>query len=196
MIFENGETYAGLELQGESLQSGRLRLVELRDSRMVDCDLSNAEWDRLRLVRVTLERCRLTGLRILHGRGSRVTFLNCQARYLQLEQCRWTEARFQDCQLMEASVLDCDLGGAVFRDCDLTGSVVSRSRLHGADIRGCDTSGLRAGVDDLAGAILDAEQAAALLRGQANIHVLPLGVDVGTAARASGSLPVEARPRV
>jgi len=52
-----------------------------------------------------------------------------------------------------------------------------RLELPDADVRGCATGGLRAATDELAGTVLDPEQAAAVVRGQAGIRVLPLTVE-------------------
>jgi uncharacterized protein YjbI with pentapeptide repeats len=75
--FENGESYEGLTLRGEVLAGQRLRMVGLRGVRLVDCDLSNAEWDRPRLDQVVFDRCRLTGFRMSSARGGDVRFADC-----------------------------------------------------------------------------------------------------------------------
>ena len=91
----------------------------------------------------------------------------------------WTpeELRFERCYLPESSLIRTDLTRASFTECDLSMAVLSGSRMRGADLRGCRTGGIRATLDDLAGAILDPDQAAAVLLGHADIRVLPLGVD-------------------
>ena len=61
-------------------------------------------------------------------------------------------------------------------DCDLTDTVLTGSRLPGADLRESRLAGLRATWEELAGAILDPEQATAVLKGHAGITVLPAGV--------------------
>jgi hypothetical protein len=48
-------------------------------------------------------------------------------------------------------------------------------RLNGADLRGCRIDGIRAGLDDLAGSVIDPRQAAAILFGHASIRVLEEG---------------------
>lgn len=74
--------------------------------------------------------------------------------------------------------MDCELLEAVFAECDLADAVLSGSRLRGTDLRGCIIRGLRASIDDLAGSVLDPEQAAAVLMGEAGIRVLPVGLDL------------------
>jgi uncharacterized protein YjbI with pentapeptide repeats len=175
---ESGETYEDLRITGEALDGDNLRLLELRRVHLVDCDLSNAQWVLPRLTDVTFEGCRTTGFQIHQGRGEGVTVRDCRGRYLQLLNCDWKASRFERCQLTESSIMDCRLGGSLFRECDLSGTVLERCEMRDADLRGCDIGGLRATVDDLAGAILDPDQAAAVLRGQAEIIVVPLGVPV------------------
>ncbi|MBJ7601215.1 pentapeptide repeat-containing protein [Candidatus Nephthysia bennettiae] len=174
--FESGESYDGFEVRGASL-ADRLRMLRLSRGRFVDCDLSNAEWERPSLVDVVFERCRMTGFRIVRGRGSGISFDGCLGRYLQMERCEFKDARFTGSQLVEASFVGCQLPGAVMTGCDLTGSVMSSSRFPNADLRGSRLGGLRATWDELAGVILDPEQAMAVLKGHAGITVLPAGVD-------------------
>jgi uncharacterized protein YjbI with pentapeptide repeats len=174
--FESGESYDGFEVRGGSL-AGRLRMLQLSRGRFVDCDFSNAEWELPSLVDVTFERCRMTGFRILRGRGGRLAFEGCLGRYLQMERCEFKEARFTGCQLVEASFVGCKLPGAVITGCDLTGSVMSGSRFPKADLRGSRLGGLRATWEELAGVILDPEQAMAILKGHAGISVLAAGVE-------------------
>ncbi len=174
--FESGESYYDFEVRG-ALLANRLRMVQLIRGRFVDCDLSNAEWELPSLTDVSFERCRMTGFRLLQGRGGPVSFENCLGRYLQVDGCQFRKSRFTDCQLVEASFIRCRLPGAVITGCDLTNSVVSGSQFPKADLRGSRIGGLRATWDELAGVILDPEQAVAVLKGHADITVLPLGVD-------------------
>src|SRR5215472_12325678 len=175
----SGETAEGVRLAGRSLAGLGLRMTQLVRCRLTDCDLSNAEWTLCRLEEVRFERCRLTGFRLAECRGVDVAFHDCAGRYLQVHGCRLEEVRFERCQLGETTLMQSELVRAVFAECDLTGSVVARSRLRGADLRGCGISGIRATIDDLAGTVLDPEQAAALLLGEAGIRVLPLGLEDG-----------------
>ena len=173
---ESGESYDDFEVRGISLDN-RLRMVRLTRGRFVDCDLSNAEWELPSLADVAFQRCRMTGFRMLRGRGGPVSFEGCLGRYLQLERCEFKGARLADCELVEASFMDCRLPGAVISGCDLTNSVLSGSRLPKADLRGSRIGGLRATWQELSGVILDPEQAMAVLKGHAGITVLPAGVE-------------------
>jgi uncharacterized protein YjbI with pentapeptide repeats len=104
--------------------------------------------------------------------------VDCHGRYAQFEGIEMKEARFERCQLGEASFQRCSLERATFRECDLRSAVLSGVRLQGADLRGCRVDGIRAGLDDLAGAVLDPAQAAAVLFGQASITVLEEGEQI------------------
>jgi uncharacterized protein YjbI with pentapeptide repeats len=173
-VLEDTETYDGLTLQGERLSDQRLRMVGLRRSRLVDCDLSNAQWERPHLAEVVFERCRLTGFRLSQARGTDVIFTDCQAQYLQLEGCQLKKARFERCVLTDSTLMGSQLPDAVFQDSDLSGVVMSGSSLRGGDLRGCRIGGIRVAIADLAGTTLDPEQAAAVLLGEAGINVRPL----------------------
>ena len=140
-----------------------------------DCDLSNSDWELPSWKEVELRRCRVTGLRLRRGRAAELKLEGCQGRYLQFEETELKGARFEGCEMAESTWLNCRLDGAVFTGCDLRGTVLSGVRLNGADLRGCRIDGLRASLDDLAGAILDPRQAAAVLFGQASIRVLEEG---------------------
>ena len=174
-------------MRGTSVHGGRFRgvsfagqafgMLHLDSVSLEDCDLSNAEWERPLLESVRLKGCRLTGLRIRGGRATDLQVIESQGRYVQLEDAELKDARFEKSQLAESSFLRCALDRAVFSECDLRGTVLTGVRLNGADLRGCRVEGLRAGLDDLAGAILDPRQAAAVLYGQASIRVLELGED-------------------
>jgi uncharacterized protein YjbI with pentapeptide repeats len=176
---ESGESYEDFELRGASL-AGQVRMLDLRRGILLDCDLSNAEWELPSLSEVVFERCRMTGFRMLRGRGGPLSLKSCLGRYLQMERCELKDVRFDACELVEASLFECQLPGAVISDCDLTGSVLTGSRLPGADLRGSRLGGLRATWEELAGVILDPEQAMGLLKGHAGITVLPAGVPLAT----------------
>jgi uncharacterized protein YjbI with pentapeptide repeats len=178
MELESGETYSDFEIQGTSI-AGRLRMLDLKKGRFVDCDLSNAEWELPALKEITFQRCRITGFRMLRGRGTQVTFRECRGRYLQLERCELKDSRFEECELVESSFVDCQLPEAVIRGCDLTDSVFTGSRFPKADLRESRLGGLRATWAELAGVTLDPEQAVAVLQGHAGIAVLPPGFEPG-----------------
>jgi uncharacterized protein YjbI with pentapeptide repeats len=122
-----------------------------------------------------MKGCRLTGLRIRGGRAPELRLVECHGQYAQFDGVELKGARFDRCHLAETSFLRCQLDRAVFSECDLRANVMSGVRLNGADLRGCRIDGIRAGLDDLAGAILDPRQAAAVLFGHASITVLELG---------------------
>ena len=124
---------------------------------------------------VELAGCRLTGFRIRGGKAVGVKLRECHGQYAQFEGVDLKEARFDDCQLGDSSFQRCALDRAVFAGCDLRGTVLAGTRLNGADLRGCRIDGIRASLDDLAGAVLDPRQAAAILFGHASITVLEPG---------------------
>jgi uncharacterized protein YjbI with pentapeptide repeats len=172
-----GASVSGGRLRGVSLAGQVFRLLHLEKVRLEECDLSNCEWEMPSLEEVELTGCRLTGFRIRGGRAVELKLRECYGQYAQFDGVELKEARFDGCQLGEASFVRCALDRAVFADCDLRGTVMAGVRLNGADLRDCRIDGIRAGLDDLAGAILDPRQAAAILFGHAAITVLEPGED-------------------
>jgi len=170
-----GASVTGGRLSGVSLAGQVFRLLHLEKVRLEECDLSNCEWEMPLLEEVELLGCRLTGFRIRGGRAVELKLRECHGQYAQFAGVELKEARFDRCQLGEASFLRCALDRAVFADCDLRGAVMAGVRLNGADLRGCRIDGIRAGLDDLAGVVLDPRQAAAILFGHASITVLEPG---------------------
>lgn len=143
--------------------------------RLEECDLSNCEWELPFLDEVELAGCRLTGFRIRGGKAVGLHLRECHCQYAQFDGVDLKEARFDACQLGDSSFQRCALDRAVFADCDLRSTVLAGVRLNGADLRGCRIDGIRTGLDDLAGALLDPRQAAAILFGHASITVLEPG---------------------
>lgn len=163
-------------LRQVSLHGTELVHLQVRDTRLSECDLANANWSQADLARIEVLGCLLTGFHCIESRIQHALFKDCQA---SLAQFRFTtfnkSARFEHCDFSDADFQGADLSGVVFDNCDLRRVEMSGARLVGADLRGCELDGLRAGWQELQGAIIDPTQALALVQALGIIVKWPEG---------------------
>lgn len=146
--------------------------LELKDGRLIACDLSNVTWESPTLIRTELRECRLTGTTIAEGYFQNVGFTGCRMHLAHLRFSIFRRVRFENCILNGADFQGSDLTCGVFRNCDLQGAQFSQAKLRGTDFRGSQLAGIQAGVKDIAGALFDPLQALDLVR--------LLGVDIAS----------------
>jgi uncharacterized protein YjbI with pentapeptide repeats len=153
-----------MQLKQVNLHGTELAHAQIHDSRLIQCDLANANWFQADFARVELVGCRLTGFHTIESRLQDVLFKDCQAALAQFRFAVFKTARFEQCDLSDADFEGADLSGVVFLNCNLSGAEMSRAKLAGADLRGCELNGLHAGWQELQGAIIDPSQALALVQ--------------------------------
>ncbi len=141
-----------------------LTQMHLVDSRLNACDLANAIWSQADFLRSELVGCRMTGFQSVEARYQDVLFKDCQAMLAQFRFATFKAARFEDCDLSNADFQGADLTGVAFIHCDLQQVEMSGAKLMGADLRGCKIDGMRAGWKELQGALVDPQQAVALVK--------------------------------
>jgi uncharacterized protein YjbI with pentapeptide repeats len=180
----DGESYSGLEYQqldvAESIMS-RLHFegvvftqliatgtqcdyLRVEDVRFAGCNLANAVWPNLSGVRTEFIGCRMTGFATLEATLLDTLFRECKVDLAQFYKGKMRGVRFEDCALTGADFRAADVSEAVFVRCDLSQTDFTGARLVGADLRGCQIDGMRAGSNELRGAIVDEVQALALVR--------------------------------
>jgi len=152
-------------LQNVVLSKTRLKSVQMLDSRLVVCDLANAEWSEATLSRVELLGCHLTGFQSGEGLLQDVLFKECRCSFAQFALTKFKSVRFEDCDLSEANFFEADLSGVTFLNCDLHQADFAKAKLIGADLRGSTIDGMRVGPGELKGATIDPTQAVAFVRG-------------------------------
>ena len=151
----------------------QLKKVQVLDSRLIVCDLANAEWAAAALSRVELIGCHLTGFQCSEAQLQDVLFKECGGSFAQFAFSTFKRVRFENCDLSQVNFLEVDLSGATFINCDLREADLTGTKLVGVDLRGCKIDGAQVGPRELQGAILDPNQALAFVRGM-GIQVAPL----------------------
>jgi uncharacterized protein YjbI with pentapeptide repeats len=149
-----------------------LRNTVLDETRLVDaqcidvqfdgCAAVNARWEKIHLQRVEWANARLSGIRLNDARIENLVMHGCQLDFALFWAARLEHARFEDCRLVEASFEGAKLDGVIFRNCDLSRADMRGASLAGADLRGSILHGMQIGPKELAGAIVEPEQAIAL----------------------------------
>jgi uncharacterized protein YjbI with pentapeptide repeats len=115
-------------------------------------------------VRAEFVTCRMTGFSTQEALFHDTVFRDCKVDLAQFYQAKMLGVRFEECPLTGADFRKADLTGVVFVHCDLSNTDFTGATLTGADLRGCQIDGMRAGPDELRGAIIDEVQALALVR--------------------------------
>jgi fluoroquinolone resistance protein len=125
---------------------------ELREAKLIRCDLSFCHFDRCKLFDIEMDRCNLLGARFehadfSHAYGRKVTPIKasmrrCNFELAQLVGIRLSGSDLSGCSFREADLTDADLTGANLRDCDLEKCELLRAKLADADIRGAKIAGL------------------------------------------------------
>ena len=181
---EEHETYSQLDYQGldltghvierlhfETVSFSQLNASETRfdhlrleDVRFSGCNLATAAWPNLACARAEFISCRMTGFTTEDALFQDTVFRDCKGDMIQLYQTKMRGVRFEECPLTGVDFRKSDLTGAAFVRCDLSNADFTGATLAGADLRGCQIDGMRAGPDELRGAIVDEVQALALVR--------------------------------
>lgn len=136
--------------------------LRLKDVRLFECDLANATVFGLTIMRAEFINCRLTGFQANEADFQHTLISAGDATYSQFRMARFKSANFESCNFSEADFQGSDLRGIVIRNCNLRNAELTGAKLADADLRGSQLEGLRAGADDLKGAIVDPVQAMVL----------------------------------
>ena len=115
----------------------------LKETRLRDVDLANAEAPYSEWRVVELRGCRLTGFDLRDSSGLHVLFADCRADLMSLRSARIEGAIFRDCVMTGADFSGADLRGARFERCDLSGVELREARLDGATLDGCRLAGVK-----------------------------------------------------
>jgi fluoroquinolone resistance protein len=125
---------------------------ELREVRLLRCDLSFCRFDRCKLFAIELDRCNLLGAHFSavdfsHSFGRKMTQTKAAIRRCNLDVTNLAGIRLSQCDLSgssfrEADLTDADLTGANLQECDLAECDLNRAQLADADIRRAKIGGL------------------------------------------------------
>lgn len=147
------------------LDNSQLKRVQILDSQLRVCSLTNAAWNEATFYRVEVLNSHLTGFCAIEALLQDVLFQHCPGAFAQFRFAKLRSVRFEHCDLSEADFHNADLKDVVFEDCSLTGAEFSAATLANVDLRSSKIDGMRAGPRELRGATLDPEQALAFVRG-------------------------------
>jgi uncharacterized protein YjbI with pentapeptide repeats len=156
----------GLELDEVQLDGADLRgleapRLELRDCRLVDCDLANVVVRGASMLRVEVRDSRATGLRCADATLADVRFAATRGDLAAFRFTRLTRVVFDGCVLRELDLHGARLDAVTFLDCDLTGAVLTGATLSDVDLRRCTLDGV-VGVEHLCGAAIERDAVHAL----------------------------------
>jgi uncharacterized protein YjbI with pentapeptide repeats len=151
-------------LERISFAQCEIRSLQLRDVRLVKCDLSNSVLLGFEARRVEFLECRLTGMKAFECKWQDVLVEHCDARYAQFNSGALRACEFQSTQLQDADFRAADLKGAVFTRAMLNRADFTGAKLRKADFRGADIEGVVVRAEDVAGAIVTPAQAIELSR--------------------------------
>lgn len=141
------------------LSGTRFPDLRVRDVRLEQGDLSNAQWLGANLLRAEIDASRLTGCNLGDGQLQDVVIRNCPAPYLVLNGARVQRALFVDCDLSHSTFEGARLDQVAFRNCNLSGTRFSGVRLKAVDFRSSQIAGIQLPLEALRGAIIDPQQA-------------------------------------
>jgi len=159
------------ELKGSNLLFERVSFanceigsMNLVDTRLIGCDLSNSMLRRFEATRVEFLDCKLIGMNAFGCRWDDVLIDHCDARFAQLGEGRLRRCELRSSQLREAGLVRVTFEAAKLIDVVLRQADLAETRLAGIDLSACDIEGITLRVEDLRGAIVSAPQAMELAR--------------------------------
>ena len=146
----SGIEFAGARLDAVDLSESHLSHLSLVDCELTGSNLANLEARESSMLRVTVRRCRLTGLAWAAGALRDVRFEDCRADLVSLRFARLERVRFVRCVLTEADFQGVRGDSVAFVECDLGHAEFSHAHFERSEIRHCGLDGV-SGVQGLRG---------------------------------------------
>lgn len=112
--------------------------MEMMDSTISNCDLSNARFERSILYRNTFEVCKLIGSDFQQVAAKGSVFRSCQLTYAAFPDAKLTDVAFVDCQLNDSFFMNATISSTTFKRTAIDNADFSESRLAGVDLSDCD----------------------------------------------------------
>jgi fluoroquinolone resistance protein len=106
---------------------------ELREARLIRCDLSFCHFDRCKLFAIEMDRCNLLGARFDH-----VDFSHAYGRKVTPTKATLHRCNFDIAQMTGIGLAGCDLSGSSFREADLTDADLTGANLGDCDLEKCE----------------------------------------------------------
>ena len=162
------------DLAGVTFGAEGLRRLDVRDSVLRGCDLSNVRTRRCSLQRVEVRQSRLVGFSLSEGDVQDVLVVGGTLMLASFERSRLLHVVFEEVNLRDVSFSGAFLEGVSFSGCDLAGADFRGARLRDCVLRGGSLDGV-AGIDSLRGLSMpwpDLVASAGALAGALGIAVL------------------------
>lgn len=160
----SGATVHGALFQGCALRMCRWERADLCDIKFVDCDLSGCRLDSASLHRCSFQGCKLVGTGWADAVLYQVMLDMCNLSYLNGSGCSLRKVDMRQCILKGACFSEATFGTLTLHKVDLTQATIFHTPLKGLDLSECSLDDLRADPESLHGAVIDAVQAAGLIR--------------------------------
>ena len=141
------------DLTGVTFDADVLRRLDVRDSLLRTCDLSNVGARKGLLRRVELRQSRLVGLALTESELQDVRVLGGTLMLASFGHSRLERVVFEEVNLRDASFADTRLDEVSFLDCDLTGADFRGAKLRDCLMRGTSLEGI-GGIESLSGLTL------------------------------------------
>lgn len=138
------------DLSEVTFDADALRQLDVRDSVLRTCDLSNVGTRKGSLRRVELRQSRLVGFALTEGDVQDVRVAGGTLMLASFGHSRLERVVFDEVNLREVSFADAQLDGVTFLGCDLTGANFHGARLRNCRMRGASLEGIT-GIESLRG---------------------------------------------
>ena len=125
------------------------------------CDFSGADFSECVFRRCEMKICRMTGTEFVRCGFQDVLLSGCEASWANFfgskwKLCKWKEVSFKNASLSSNTQSDVRIERCSFEQCELF-----NTKLKGMDFSDSDISGISVGIQDVNGAVMNEEQAAA-----------------------------------
>jgi fluoroquinolone resistance protein len=116
-----------------ALRGSAFAFTNLRETRLLRCDLSFCLIDRCKLFAIEMDRCNLLGARF-----NNVDFSQSFSRKLMQTRAAFRRCNLDVTNLAAIRLPQCDLSGSSLREADLTGADLTGANLQACDLQECD----------------------------------------------------------
>ncbi len=143
-----------------TIAESTLHAIELTDVIFENCDLSNVNFSDAFVHRTEFRNCKLIGTDFSRGRFQNVRMVDCIGDFASFRFGKLKGTVFTNCRLVSSDYYQAVLTHVEFLECDIDQATLAGCRLKEIDLSDCSFTGVHVDIEDLAGCIISAEQAA------------------------------------
>jgi uncharacterized protein YjbI with pentapeptide repeats len=155
--------FSEVHIKGVNFEESHLPFSSWADVIFEKCDLSNVKLNGGRFNRVEFRECKLVGADFEEAVMRDVQFIDCPAPYSLFSLTELMDVRFTNCLLKEANFIEATLDNLQFGNSTIQEVQFSGTSLKSVDLSECQFTYFHVKEEDLRGAIISPEQAAALI---------------------------------